>query len=216
MLCLDRFWILHSLTVFIPLYFFFALDATAHCILFPGSDVSWPSSDPCGLYNLAQQALISKSRLFSFTLLGSSHHRATSSTPKGGNNPHPRRTEQSTAGVHRPHMHPSHTGTLIYTPPGAIFRFSGSSASSARLYVCAYTSVGRTRLVYTEHPAVCDIHKMSFFHYISRAYGLLIGGGLQCMFESQINTRDVCSLVGFPMKSEQIIVELLNATPSIN
>lgn len=76
-----------------------------HCVWSPGSDVSWPSTDPCGLYNLAQQALISKSRLLSFTLLCSSHHWATSSTPKGGNNPYPRRTEQSTAGVHRPHMH---------------------------------------------------------------------------------------------------------------
>lgn len=83
----------------------FSFPPPWHCICSPGGDVSWPSSDPCGLYNLAQQALISKSRLLTFTLLRSSHHWTTSSTPKGGNNPYPRRTEQSTAGVHRPHMH---------------------------------------------------------------------------------------------------------------
>ncbi len=43
----------------------------------PGSDVSSPQSDPFGLCNLAQRALITKSHLLSFTLLFSPLHPTT-------------------------------------------------------------------------------------------------------------------------------------------
>lgn len=85
---------------------FISFCSPSRHILSPASDVSCPLSDPFGPYNLAQQALISKSHLLSFTLLCSSHHPVTPWTPEGGNYPCPRRTEQRTAGVRRPHMHP--------------------------------------------------------------------------------------------------------------
>lgn len=138
MLCLNLYWIFLSLTVLIPLYFFSFYWTQLHTVF------CCPAVTSAGPTLTHVVCITWRSRHWSLNLVSSllpssahPHHRATSSTPKGGNNPHPRRTEQSTAGVHRPHMHPSHTGTLIYTPPGAIFRFSGSSASSAWLYVCS-------------------------------------------------------------------------------
>lgn len=85
---------------------FISFRSPSRHILSLASDVSCPLSDPFGPYNLAQQALISKSHLLSFTLLCSSHHPVTPWTPEGGNYPCPRRTEQHAAGVRRPHMHP--------------------------------------------------------------------------------------------------------------
>lgn len=52
--------------------FWFSLTITLFFSL--GSDVICPSSDPFGLYNLAQQVLIFKSHLLFFTLLFSSVH----------------------------------------------------------------------------------------------------------------------------------------------
>lgn len=152
----------------------------------PGSDVSWPSSDPCGLYNLAQQALISESRLLSFSLLCSSRHWATSSTPKGGNNPYPRRTEQSTAGVHRPHMH------LVIRAPLFIHHLGQYSGSVLALhYLLAFVCVLRVCLYFSgpyksclpwASSCVCvcvllTYRRCSFenYNYISRVCGLLIG-----------------------------------------
>lgn len=83
-----------------------------------GSDVSCPWSDPFGLCNLAQQVLISKSHLLSLPLLCSSHHPVTSWTPEGGNYPCPRKTEQCTAGVPRPHMHPLIQAPIFIHHPG--------------------------------------------------------------------------------------------------
>ena len=159
-----------------------------HCIWSPGSNVSWPSSNPRGLYNLAQQALISKSRLLSFTLLCSSHHWATSSTPKGGNNPYPRRTEHSTAGVHRPHMH------LVIRAPLFIHHLGQYSGSVLALHhllafvcvpcVCLYFSGPYKACLPWASSCVCvcgllTYRRCSFenYNYISRAYGLLIGRG---------------------------------------
>lgn len=73
-----------------------------------------------------------------FSLLLSSAH-PTIERPlqpqKGGNNPYPRRTEQSTAGVHRPHMH------LVIWAPLFIHhlgQYSGSVLALHRLlaFVC--------------------------------------------------------------------------------
>lgn len=80
--------------------------------------------------------LISKSHLLSFTLLCSSHHSVTSWTPEGGNYPCPRRTEQSTTGVHRPHMHPLTRAPIFIHLTG---HYSGSLLSlvcDEHLLVC--------------------------------------------------------------------------------
>lgn len=93
-------------------------------IWFPCCDVSYPLSDPSGLYNLAQQALISKSYILSFTrFITPSHHPLTSWTSKEENYHCPRRKEH---GWGVPTSHASTCIGIHLYSPSSLVRFSAS------------------------------------------------------------------------------------------